>query len=113
MKAVLLAIVVLFAQARDLQDLQGKPVVRLEPGHRSVDVTLGGKVLELINAEPKIQMPLPVPETDIDGRPWLVDIKNLGPHPVEVVGTPHFSVLIKMGQTVHILSSDGRYVLTR
>jgi hypothetical protein len=53
------------------------------------------------------------PKTDSTGKPWIVDVKNMGPGVVTVQGKGQFSVKINIGQTVHIFSNGAAYSLKR
>ena len=110
MKSLFLCLAILFGQVNSMQD---KPVVHLPPNTRAIDPSYGGKLLELINAPAELSMPANVPKVDALGRPWLVDIKNLGPSPVTVVWKSEFNVPITPGQTVHIHSNGKTYSLQR
>lgn len=110
MKTLLVCLAVLFGQVNSLQD---KPVVRLPPNRTTIDPAYGGKLLELINAPAELTLPTTVPKVDAFGRPWLVDIKNMGPSAVTVVSKPEFNVQITPGQTVHIHANGKTYSLQR
>jgi hypothetical protein len=110
MESLLICLAIIFGQANSLQD---KPVVHLPPNSRAIASAYGGKILELINAPAELSLPANVPKVDAIGRPWLIDIKNLGPSAVTVVGTSEFSIQITPGQTVHIHASGKTYSLQR
>jgi hypothetical protein len=109
MKAFLLCIALFSGQ---LNTPQNKEVVHLPPHHPMIDSSFGGKLLELINAPPSINLPKVPPRQDSEGNPWSLDVKNLGPKVVvvvTVVGTPQFSINISVNQTVHISSNGATY----
>ena len=108
MKAFLICLALISGQ---LNALQEKPVVHMQPHRSAVDIGFGGTLLELINTPGVLSLPIVPPKADSKGDPWSVDIKNLGPGAVTVVGRAQFSVQIKVGQTVHIYSSGTAYLL--
>jgi hypothetical protein len=110
MKSLLVCLAILFGQVNSLQD---KPVVHLPPNSRAIDFAFGGKLLELINAPAQVSLPGNVPKTDAIGRPWVIDIKNLGPSAVTVVWKTDFNVPVTPGQTVHIRANGKTYSLQR
>lgn len=93
--------------------LQSKQVIHLKPHRVDIDSSFGGKLLELINAPPLLDLPKLPPKQDSEGNPWLLEVKNLGPGVVTVgtmVGmTPQFSISVNVNQTVHIYSSGKAY----
>jgi hypothetical protein len=107
---ILLICMALFAGRVDM--LQSKQVVHLEPHHTIIDSSFNGKLLELINAPPILNLPKVPPQQDSQGDPWSLDVKNLGPSVVTVatvVGTPQFSITISVNRTVHIFSNGAVY----
>ena len=107
MTALLLCLLLGIGQ---LNSLQSKPVVHLLPNSPYIHAAFGGKTVDLINAPPSISLPAVVPAQDLQGNPWAVDVKNLGPAVVTVVGNRGFKVQIAVGATVHIYSNDGTYI---
>lgn len=110
MKTLLIYLALLTGQMNMLQE---KQVVHLAPNHAGIDAAFGGDLLELINAPAVIQLPVMPPKTDSAGKPWVVDVKNLGPGIVTVQGKGQFSARINVGQTVHIFSNGAAYSLKR
>jgi hypothetical protein len=108
MKMILLYTAFIIGQVNTLQD---KPVVHLEPHRDTIQIDFGGKLLQLINAPATIQLPKLPPRLDSHGNPWSIEIKNLGPVRVTVVGNGQFSLRIVVGQTVHIFSNGTSYSL--
>src|ERR1700728_1910272 len=104
MKTVLVCIAVIVGQVNTLQD---KQVVHLQPHSGAIRTDFGGKRLELLDAPAIIYLPMSPPKLDSRGDPWSVDIRNLGPAAVTVVGASQFSARIIVGQTVHVFS-NGR-----
>jgi hypothetical protein len=96
-----------------MKTLQSKPVVHLQPHRDAITADFGGDLLELINAPGVVNLPPVPPKPDPQGSPWFVDVKNLGPSAVTVVGKAQFNVKITVGQTVHIYSNGTEYSLKR
>jgi hypothetical protein len=110
MKALLVCIAVMIGQ---MNTMQKKQVVHLNPHRNTIDENFGGKLLELVNAPTVISLPETPPRLDSQGNPWCVDVKNLGPDVVTVVGKGQFTSRIMVGQTVHVFSNGTAYSLNR
>jgi hypothetical protein len=110
MKTLLIGVALFIGQMNTRQD---KRVVRLPPHRYSIEVGFGGQRLELINGPLTVNLPQAPPVLDSQGNPWSVDVKNLGPSVVTVVGKSQFSVHINVNQTVHIYSNGTGYFLKR
>jgi hypothetical protein len=110
MKVFLIYLALIAGQMNTLQD---KPVVHLRPHQDLIPTEFGGDLVELVNAPAVIQLPKSAPITDSQGSPWSIDVKNLGPGTVEVVGKDEFSVHVNVGQMVHIYSNGTTYSLKR
>jgi hypothetical protein len=95
--------------AFQMSSLQEMPAIHLQPNRNRIEANFGGKLLELVNAPPVVSLPNVPPKVDGEGLPWRLDVKNLGPSMVTVIGVQGFSVDIKAGSTVHIVTSRGRY----
>jgi len=108
MKVLIISIAFAIGQMNTLQD---KPVVHLQPHSGAVQVDFGGKQLELDHAPTVIYLPMTPPKLDSQGNPWSVDIKNLGPGVVMVVGKDQFSSRIVVSQTIHVFSNGISYSL--
>jgi hypothetical protein len=108
MKTLLVSLALFISQMNTLQD---KQVVHLLPHRDSIEVGFGGQRLDLINAPKVINLPATPPKQDSQGNPWSVDVRNLGPSVVTVVGKPQFSIHINVNQTVHIYSNGRAYSL--
>jgi hypothetical protein len=106
MKIPVICLALFFGQINTRVD---KQVVHLRPQSVSIDVGFGGKLLELINPPTLLSLPAVPPKQDPQGNPWFVDVKNLGPSAVTVVGKPAFSIHIRANQTVHIYSNGAAY----
>ena len=106
MKALLVCAGLVIGQMNTLQDRQ---VVHLQPHSGAIRADFGGKLLELLNAPTIIYLPTAPPKLDFQGNPWTVDIRNLGPNAVTVVGTSEYSSRIIVGQTVHVFSNGTTY----
>ena len=97
-----------------LNPLQPRPVVHLQPHKSVIEARFNGDSVELINAPDIVHLPVSPPKPDSQGIPWSVEVKNLGPNPVTILNKiTHFRVLIHVGQTLHIQSSGSKYVLKR
>jgi hypothetical protein len=107
---ILVCLALLIGQTNTLQD---KHVVHLQPHHENIDVGYGGQLVELINAPTIIRLPALPPKQDSQGNPWSVDVKNLGPSQVTVIGKSEFSVRVNVNQSVHISSNGVAYFLKR
>jgi hypothetical protein len=90
-----------------MNTLQDKQVVHLQPHSGAIRLTLVGSCLNSSMRQTIIYLPMAPPKLDSQGNPWSVDIRNLGPGAVTVVGTSQFSSRIIVGQTVHVFS-NGR-----
>jgi hypothetical protein len=106
MKTLLIYMALIAGQASTMQD---KPVVRLPHFQSAITYDLGGDLIELINAPKVIQLPRLAPINDSQGNPWAIDVKNLGPAAVTILGKAQFSVHVNVGQTVHIKSNGKSY----
>jgi hypothetical protein len=99
MKVLLAGVVLIIGQ---MNTLQSKQVVHLQPHSGAIRADFGGKLLELLDAPTIVYLPMAPPRLDSQGNPWSVDIKNMGPGMVTVVGASQFSSRIIVGQTVHV-----------
>jgi hypothetical protein len=99
--------------AGQMNSLQDKPTVRLPPHQNFIPVDSGGDLVELKSAPPTVQLPPLPPTLDSHGIPWLVEIRNLGPGTVTVVGKAQFSVQVPGGKTVGIKSTGTGYASVR
>jgi len=108
MKVLIISIAFVIGQMNTLQD---KPVVHLLPNSGAIQVDFGGKQLELQHPPTFIYLPMMPPQLDSQGNPWSVDIKNLGPGAVTVVGKDQFSARIAVSQTIHVFSNGTSYSL--
>jgi hypothetical protein len=108
MKILGMYLALLIGQANSLQD---KPMVHLRPHQDVIELNFGGKLLEVINGPTMINLPLTIPKPDAQGIPWSIDIKNMGPSIVTVIGKTPFNLPIDVGRTVHIYSNGTAYAL--
>lgn len=106
MKAFLFCLALCLVQ---MNTLQGKEVVHLLPNRAAIDPAFGGKRLELLGAPESVYLPPVPPKRDLQGNPWNLDVKNMGPRPVTLVGKPNISILIIVNQTIHIQSNGLAY----
>jgi hypothetical protein len=107
------AVIFLALLAGQMYTLQDRPVVHLRPDQSSIPNDLGGDMVELTNAPHVIQLPKQPPTVDARGKPWSVDVKNMGPTSVTVVGRAQFSVLVPVGHVVRIQSTATGYSVAR
>lgn len=110
MKTLLICCALFIGQ---INSLQAKPIIYLQPHRNLIQAECGGKLLELLNAPTVISLPAVPPKLDSQGVPWSVDIKNLGPVSVTVIGKGEFSVQVSAGQSVRINSNGAEYSLKR
>jgi hypothetical protein len=108
MRTLLTSLALVVAQMNSLQE---KTVVHLEPHSGAIQANFGGKVLELREAPTIIYLPMAPPKLDSQGNSWSVDIKNLGPGEVNVVGTNQFELRIVVGKTAHVFSNGTSYYI--
>ena len=106
MRILLISLAFLVAQMNTLQE---KPVVHLEPHSGAIQTNFGGKLLELRDAPTIIYLPMTPQRLDSQGNPWSVDIENLGPGAVTVVGTNQFELRVIVGKTAHVYSNGTSY----
>jgi hypothetical protein len=88
--------------------LQDKPVVRLHPHQDFIPVEFGGDLVELMNAPPQVQLP-PLRLVDSHGRPWSIEVRNLGPGTVNIVGKAQFHAEVPVGHSVTIKATNAGY----
>jgi hypothetical protein len=110
MKTILLSVALFAGQMITMQD---KPVVHLPARQDSITKAFGGSLLELINAPAVIHLPANPTEQSPLGTIWVLDVKNLGPNGVTIVGKNGFSVQAMVGQTIHIVLNGSTYSLKR
>jgi hypothetical protein len=99
--------------AGQMNTMQARPVVRLQPHKDSIKTDFGGDLVELINAPKVVTLPKSPPTLDAQGNPWAVEVKNLGPGIVTVADGVHFSLQLNVGQTVQIKSTPVGYSSVR
>jgi hypothetical protein len=110
MKILLVWLAVVASQMNTLND---KQVVHLQPRSGAIQADFGGKLLELLHAPTIIYLPMTPPRLDAQGNPWSVDIRNMGPDAVTVVGKGQFTVRIIVDQTVYVHSNGTAYSLLK
>jgi hypothetical protein len=108
MKSLLLCVAFFAGQ---MNTLQQRHVVHLQTAGQVIAGEFGGDLLELSNAPAVIDLPTVPPKLDSQRSPWSIDVKNLGPGRVTVVGKNQFSVRINVGRTVRIYSDGTAYSL--
>jgi hypothetical protein len=99
--------------AGQLQTSQNEAVVRLPPHISTIPITDGGKMVELLYAAPSLSLPKQIPSADSDGKPWYVDIRNLGPGEVALEGVGGFVAHLQPKQVVRIQTAGGTYSVTK
>ena len=109
MKRVLIYLAFFVGQYNTLQD---KPVVRLHPHQDLIPMEYGGDLVELKDAPPQVQLP-PLHLLDSHGRPWAIEVRNLGPGTVTIVGVAQFHVQVPVHNTVSIQATKDGYASGR
>ena len=92
---------------------QNEAVVRLPPHAYSIPNNDGGKMVELLYTAPFLSLPKQVPQPDADGKPWYVDVRNLGPGEVTLTGVAGFEVHLQPKQVVRIRAAVNTYTATK
>jgi hypothetical protein len=110
MKTFLIYLGLFVGQYNTLQD---RPVVRLHPHEDSIPSEYGGDLVELMKAPPVVQLPPLPPVHDSHGRPWSIEVRNLGPGTVTIEGKAQFHVQVPAGNTVTIKSTNVGYSSVR
>jgi hypothetical protein len=110
MQTLFMCLALISGQMNAFQD---RPVVRLRPHKAAIEIGFDRSLLELIDGPAVLYLPPFPPQSDAQGTPWSVDVKNLGPSAVTVTGKPQFEITISVGQTVHIYSDGTTYFLKR
>jgi len=105
MKTSLIFLALFAGQYKTLQD---RPVVRLHPHQDFIPVEFGGDLVELMDAPPQVQLPTPR-LVDSHGRPWSIEVRNLGPGTVTIVGKAQFHVEVPVGHSVSIKANNVGY----
>jgi hypothetical protein len=114
MKSIVLMIALFAGQLQGTQ-----PIVRLSPPHASnIPETAGGQLVELLKAPASVRLPHPVPKRDPQGKPWFVDVKNMGPNDVSLEQAPLFEqvgpqvvIILHPRDTARIRASGSGYVV--
>jgi len=109
MKMCLIYLALLAGQYNTLQD---KPVVHLPPHQDVIPMEFGGDLVELKNAPPEVRLP-PLHLLDSHGHPWTIEVRNLGPGTVTIVGTPQFHMQVPIGDAVSIKATKEGYTSKR
>jgi len=106
MKAIMICVILLSGQMRTLED---KPSVRLPQNQSYIPADYGGSLVELKDGPQTVHLPQQSPTLDSHGRPWSIDITNLGSSTVTIVGRALFKVQLMAHQTVHIKYTSAGY----
>jgi hypothetical protein len=96
-----------------MHTLQDKPVVHLRPHQDVIPIEFGGDLVVITNGPTLVRLPNSPPILDSRRRPWSVEIKNLGPGSVTIVGKAQFSIRIDVNRTVQINSNGTIYSSAR
>jgi hypothetical protein len=99
--------------AGQMNTLQDKPVVHLRAHQDFIPVEFGGDLVVFANGPTVVHLPNIPPKLDSQRMPWSVDLKNLGPGPVTIVGKAQFTVQVNVNRTVQIKSDGTAYSLIR
>jgi hypothetical protein len=108
MKALFLYLGIALGQ---MNTASGKPIAHLLHNRDVIESQFGGKLLEVMNGPTTLYLPQVPPKADSQGVAWTVDVKNLGPVTIAVVGKDLFTTSVMVGQTVHITSNGSIYML--
>jgi hypothetical protein len=65
--------------------------------------------VELKDGPQTVHLPQQSPTLDSHGRPWSIDITNLGSKTVTIVGRALFKVQLMAHQSVHITYTSAGY----
>jgi hypothetical protein len=105
MKTILIYLAFFAGQYNTLQD---KPVVRLQPHQDVIPQEFGGDLVELKDAPTQVQLP-PLRLLDSRGHPWAIELRNLGPGTVTIVGKAQFHVEVPVHHSVSIKATEAGY----
>jgi hypothetical protein len=105
MKTILIYLAFFAGQYNTLQD---KPVVRLQPHQDVIPQEFGGDLVELKDAPTQVQLP-PLRLQDSHGRPWVIEVRNLGPGTVTIVGKSQFHVEVPIHHSLSIKATEAGY----
>jgi hypothetical protein len=106
MKFILVYLAIFSGQINTMVE---RPIVHLQPHKNLIEIGFGGKTLQLLNAPPIVQLPPTPPESDPEGNPWIIYIKNVGPTMVTIVDRGVFSIPIRVGGSVRIYANGSAY----
>jgi hypothetical protein len=95
--------------AGQLHTSQNEAVVRLPPHVSAIPISDGGKMVELLYAAVTLSLPKQTPPADAEGKPWYVDVRNLGPGEVALEGNDGFVVHLQPKQVVRIRTAGHTY----
>jgi hypothetical protein len=99
--------------AGQIKTLQDKPVVHLRAQQDNIPVEFGGDLVVLSNGPAVVHLPGTPPTLDVQRKPWAVDVKNLGPATVTIVGKAQFSIQINVDHTIRIKSNGVVYSIAQ
>jgi hypothetical protein len=106
MKSILIYLALFAGQMNTLQE---KPLVRLHPHQENIPVEFGGDLVVLGNGPTVLHLPSIPPLLDAQRKPWAVELKNLGPGMVTIVGKAQFTAQVNVNRTLQIKSNGVVY----
>jgi hypothetical protein len=92
---------------------ESRDVVRVTSNKHRIDISYRGKLVELIDTDGYAFLSQIAPGPDENGVPWEVEIKNLGPLPVDVTDAVTFHLTIAVGESRVIYSNGVTYLVKR
>jgi hypothetical protein len=110
MKSLLIYLALIAGQ---MNTLQSKPVVRLHPHQDNIPVEFGGDIVVLANGPAVLHLPSMPPVLDSQRKPWAVEVKNLGPGAVTIVGKAQFTAQVNVDRTLEIQSNGVIYSIVQ
>lgn len=99
--------------AGQMNTLQDKPVVHLRTHQDFIPVEYGGDLVVLANGPKVVHLPNLPPMLDSQRKPWSVNLENLGPGTVTIVGKAQFTVQVDVDRTVQIKWNGTAYSSVR
>lgn len=106
MRLFLVSIALFAGQFHTLQD---RPVVHLHPHQDFIPVEFGGDTVVVASGPKIVHLPSLPPTLDSQRKPWSINVRNLGPGSITVVGKSDFTVRIDVDRTIEIKSNGTDY----
>jgi hypothetical protein len=110
MKSLLIYLALFAGQMNTLQE---KPLVRLHPHQDNIPVEFGGDLVVLGNGPAVLHLPSIPPVLDSQRKPWAVEVKNLGPGVVTIIGKAQFTAQVNVDRTLEIQSNGVIYSIVQ